>query len=98
MNVNEKLIDFLHHSPSSFHAVETITRRLEEEGYIALPESTVWTVFPGGKYYVTRNQSSVIAFTVPSALARGFMICASHSDSPTFKIKEHPEAEAPYSR
>ena len=94
MNVNEKLIDFLRHSPSSFHAVEEITRRLEENGYIALPESTSWTVFPGGKYYVTRNQSSVIAFTVPAALARGFMICASHSDSPTFKIKEHAEGES----
>ena len=47
MNVNEKLIDFLRHSPSSFHAVEEITRRLEENGYIALPESTSWTVFPG---------------------------------------------------
>ena len=94
MNVNEKLIDFLHHSPSSFHAVETVTRRLEAEGYIALPESTSWTVFPGGKYYVTRNQSSVIAFTVPATLARGFMICASHSDSPTFKIKANPEGES----
>ena len=94
MTVNEKLIDFIKQSPSSFHAVETIARRLEAEGYISLPECTAWTILPGGKYYVTRNQSSVIAFTVPTAAPSGFMMCASHSDSPTFKIKEHPESES----
>ena len=93
MAVNTKLIDFLAASPSSFHAVETIARRLEAEGYISLPESASWSLIPGGKYYVTRNQSSVIAFAVPVSEPVGFMMCASHSDSPTFKIKEHPEAE-----
>ncbi len=93
MAVNTKLIDFLAASPSSFHAVETISRRLEAEGYIPLPESASWSLIPGGKYYVTRNQSSVIAFAVPASDPVGFMMCASHSDSPTFKIKEHPEAE-----
>ena len=94
MTVNAKLIDFIKQSPSSFHAVETVARRLEAEGYISLPECAAWTILPGGKYYVTRNQSSVIAFTVPTAAPRGFMMCASHSDSPTFKIKEHPESES----
>jgi len=93
MAVNTKLFDFLAASPSSFHAVETIARRLEAEGYISLPESASWSLIPGGKYYVTRNQSSVIAFAVPASDPVGFMMCASHSDSPTFKIKEHPEAE-----
>ena len=94
MSVNKKLFDFLASSPSSFHAVETIARRLEAEGYIPLPESASWSLIPGGKYYVTRNQSSVIAFAVPASDPVGFMMCASHSDSPTFKIKEHPEAES----
>lgn len=93
MAVNTKLFDFLAASPSSFHAIETIARRLEAEGYISLPESASWSLIPGGKYYVTRNQSSVIAFAVPASDPVGFMMCASHSDSPTFKIKEHPEAE-----
>ena len=93
MTVNTKLFDFLAASPNSFHAVETISRRLEAEGYIPLPESASWSLIPGGKYYVTRNQSSVIAFAVPASDPVGFMMCASHSDSPTFKIKEHPEAE-----
>ena len=94
MSVNKKLFDFLAASPSSFHAVETIARRLEADGYIPLPESASWSLIPGGKYYVTRNQSSVIAFAVPASDPVGFMMCASHSDSPTFKIKEHPEAES----
>ena len=40
---------------------------------------------------MTRNLSSVIAFKVPTKDFKSFHIVASHSDSPTFKIKDHPE-------
>ena len=93
-NTAESLISFIKESPVSFHAVENITNRLSGGGYTALFESDAWDVVPGGKYYVTRGGSSVIAFRVPETTPVGFMMCASHSDSPTFKIKEYPETES----
>src|SRR5699024_9208817 len=53
-----------------------------------------WDVRQGGRYYVTRNDSSLIAFTVPKRNMKGMRIIASHSDSPSFKIKENPEMES----
>ena len=93
MPVNE-LIGFLKNSPTAFHACQALCDMLAEAGCERLQESEKWQIRPGGKYFVTRNLSSVIAFSVP---ARGFapmQICASHSDSPTFKIKENAEIEA----
>ncbi len=94
MNVNEQLLDFIARSPTAFHAAAAVAARLEEAGYRCLPESQPWTLLPGGKYYTTRNQSSLIAFSVPRTDAAAFMICAAHGDSPCFKLKEHEEADA----
>lgn len=88
-----KLFDFITASPSPFHAVQNMKQRLEEEGYQQLLESRNWELKEGGRYYVIRNGSSILAFRVPKAEFRGFQIMASHSDSPSFKIKEHPEME-----
>ena len=88
MSVNQNLFDFIADSPSCFHAVRAIASRLEKAGFSALSEAASWDLFPGGKYYVTRNQSSILAFTIPAGEPLGFMMCAAHSDSPTFKIKE----------
>ena len=85
----QKLIDFIRESPTAFHAVETACRALE--GFIPLQEHECWQLKPGGRYYVTRNRSSIIAFTLPEAPFDAFQLIASHSDSPTFKIKEHAE-------
>lgn len=90
----KELFSFIESSPSVFHAVETMKRTLEEEGYVQLLESRPWKLLEGGKYYVTRNGSSIIAFRIPKRDFAGFQIMASHSDSPSFKIKEHPEMEA----
>lgn len=88
------LCGFLQESPVPFHAVRAITRRLEESGYRPLQESQPWSLTPGGRYYVTRNQSSVIAFQLGSRLKDySFHIAAAHSDSPTFKLKEHAVVE-----
>ena len=85
----QKLIAFIEKSPTSFHAIETIEKELA--GFTALSEREAWHLQPGGKYYVTRNRSSVIAFTLPEGPFRAFQLVASHSDSPTFKIKENAE-------
>ena len=85
----QKLITFIEKSPTSFHAIETIEKELA--GFTALSEREAWHLQPGGKYYVTRNRSSIIAFTLPEGPFRAFQLIASHSDSPTFKIKENAE-------
>lgn len=87
----EELLTFIEKSPSCYHAVSQMETMLEEAGYRKLQESEKWELIEGGKYYVSRNGSSVIAFAVPCSSFRGFQIMASHSDSPAFKIKEHAE-------
>ena len=86
-----ELIDFIEKSPTSFHAVAAMEEMLEGEGFTKLEEKERWRLVPGGKYYTTRNGSALIAFTVPRKELTGFRIIASHSDSPSFKIKENPE-------
>lgn len=90
----EELLDFIEKSPSCFHAIENMKEMLSEEGFQELKEEEKWEIEKGGKYFVTRNASSVIAFAVPETDFKGYRIMASHSDSPTFKIKENPEMEA----
>ncbi len=87
----EILIKFIKESPSAFHAVQNIKNRLLNEGMTELKEHETWNIVPGGKYFVTRNMSSIIAFKVPENDFAGFNIVTSHSDSPTFKIKENEE-------
>ena len=87
----EELIQFIENSPTCFHAVASMKEMLEKEGYTELKEADKWEIKKGGNYYVTRNDSSLIAFSVPEGEAKGFRIMASHSDSPCFKIKENPE-------
>ena len=81
---NRRLFDFIAASPTPYHAVAQAAQRLEEAGFIPLSESEEWQPERGGSYYVTRGGSSLIAFTVPQEDYAGFMIAASHSDSPTF--------------
>lgn len=93
-DVSLNMADFLRGCPTAFHAVEKIGKKLEDNGYERLREQEKWTIRAGGKYYVTRNASSVIAFCVGTDLADySFHIAASHSDFPTFKIKENAEIE-----
>ncbi len=99
MNYTANLLKFIEKSPSCFHAVENITAELSALGYSELFEGEKWNLERGGKYYVTRNSSSVIAFVIPKTEASPkFMIVASHSDSPTFKVKDIPELEGTYTR
>lgn len=94
IKTTEELLGFLKNSPTAFQAVEEIEKKLAETGFAKLGEHENWDIVPGGKYFVTRNSSSVIAFSVPKEYAHSFMITASHTDSPTFKLKSAFEAEA----
>lgn len=92
----EGLLEFIDKSPSCFHAVENLRSALEEQGFQELSEKEAWSLKPDSAYYVSRNGSSLIAFRIPGKGQgelpfKGFHIIASHSDSPSFKIKEAPE-------
>ncbi|MCR5795756.1 MAG: M18 family aminopeptidase [Solobacterium sp.] len=89
--ITKGLLGFLDSSPTAFHAVRSAAGILAENGYVRLEEKDLWELEKGGKYYVTRNASSLIAFRIPVQGYAGFMIAASHCDSPAFKIKEDPE-------
>lgn len=94
MNTTAKqLLSFIEKSPTCFHAVEAVKEELLENGFTELEENERWKIVKGGQYFVSRNGSSLIAFTVPMNDMKGIRIMASHSDSPCFKIKENPEIE-----
>lgn len=90
---SKELAKFLESSPSAFHAIDNMENILIREKFVRLCENQRWQISPGGRYFVDRNGSSLIAFTVPESGFKGMRIMASHSDSPAFKIKENPELE-----
>ncbi len=87
----KKMLTFIQNSPTCYQAVENAGQELEMAGYGQLQENERWELTMGGKYYVTRNGSSLIAFQLPAVKPKGFHMIASHSDSPCFKLKENPE-------
>lgn len=89
---NQGLLDFLKDSPTAFHAVANMTKCLQENDFIALDETQSWSLKPGGKYIVTRNQSSLIAFTLDSQKNNtAFRLIGSHTDSPGLRLKPNAE-------
>ena len=92
------LMEFLDASPSGYHAASNLVAMMEREGYRALSEHEDWELLPGGKYYMVRGGTTVIAFKIPRGKAAGFMLSASHTDRPTFKIKENGELTGTYTR
>lgn len=93
---SEELIDFIQKSPTPYHVIDNIKKLLQENNITELSETERWELKAGQSYYVVRGASSIIAFTVPVSEDGGinykaYNIVASHSDSPTFKIKENPE-------
>lgn len=92
------LKEFLDASVSVYHAAAFLEETLKADGYHCLQEGEKWDLEPGGKYYLSRGGSAVIAFRIPAQTPRGFMISASHSDRPTFKIKENGELRGTYTR
>ena len=86
----EKVIEYLKRSHSPFHVVALLSERLKEEGYEELREEKEWSLKEGGRYFVTRNGSSLIAFRLPVGASKGFHLSCVHTDSPTFKVKPNP--------
>ena len=89
--MNQELLSFIASCPTAFQATAHSAQMLRAAGYTQLSESEAWRLQAGEGYFVTRNSSSLIAFRVPKGGFRGFMITASHCDSPCFKIKENAE-------
>lgn len=90
-NINKSLMEFLDKSPNHFYAVKNLSKMLDDAGAIRLREADNWELEEGKKYYVVRNGSAIIAFTVPKKDFKGFQMIASHSDSPVFKIKANAD-------
>ncbi|MFW5443525.1 MAG: M18 family aminopeptidase [Methylococcaceae bacterium] len=88
----QDLLSFIDDSPSAFHAVKSIEQRLAHFNFEQIDEKQKWSLKPGGRYYVIRDDSSIIFFvTGQKALAEtGFRILGAHTDSPGLKIKSNP--------
>lgn len=86
------LLKFIDASPVNFLAAKEIATRLDAAGFINLDPTAEWTLERGGKYYITKNNSAVIAFELSApSVADGFKIISAHSDSPGFRIKPNAE-------
>lgn len=90
----QTLMSLIQDSPSCFHVIANIEENLLKHGFHALSEQEHWHLSAGEKYFVTRNSSSLIAFSIPESGINDYRIMASHSDFPCFKLKENPELTA----
>jgi len=89
---NQGLLDYLQQSPTPFHATSNLADILSDEGFKVLDETQGWQLNPG-KYFVTRNQSSIIAFVLGTddPVETGIRMSGAHTDSPCLKVKPRPE-------
>lgn len=88
----QDLLSFIDSSPTPFHAVNEMKNHLTQHGFSELKETSAWKLTSNGKYFLTRNESSLIAFIVgtKSQDASGFKIIGAHTDSPNLKLKPNP--------
>lgn len=91
---NNGLLQFIQNSPTPFHAVSNMVAILHQHGFSALKEEDTWAIKPGERYFVTRNDSSIIAFTTgtfstekASLQEAGWRMIGAHTDSPNLKLK-----------
>ena len=93
---------FLDSSPSGYHAAFNMVKMMQSEGYQILSEHEDWNLVPGGKYFMVRGGTTLIAFKIPvleeGQEPGGFMMSAAHLDRPTFKVKENGELTGTYTR
>ena len=90
--LNQGLIDFLKASPTPFHATAALAQRLEAAGFQRLDERETWTTEANGRYYVTRNDSSIIAFKMgrQSPLHDGIRLVSAHPPAPAWTTYLRP--------
>ncbi len=93
---NQQLLTFIDQSPTPFHAVSTMTEILDKQGFVRLHEKASWGQLKAGRYYVTRNDSSLIAFqlTDTDLAETGWHITGAHTDSPCLRVKPQPEKQS----
>lgn len=94
--INRGLLAFIDASPTPFHATQSLAAMFDEAGFDQLDEREAWQLAPGGKYYVTRNDSSIIAWQQGSGgsdelASSGWRMMGAHTDSPCLKVKPQPE-------
>ncbi len=89
----QELIDFLYESPTAYHAASSVKDILDKEGFEEIFEKDSWSLKKGGKYYLVKNNSAVIAFKVGNGEIEkdGFRLIGAHTDAPGFKIKPNAE-------
>ena len=93
---SKELLEFIKKSSSMFHTVDTVKSYLDKENFVELKEGESWNLEKGKNYYTTRNDSSILAFKVGKNISDyHYQLVASHSDSPTFKVKSVAELEGP---
>lgn len=92
-DLGRDLCAFVEASPTPFHAVVEMARRLQEAGFTPLDERARWSVAPGARHYVVRDGGTIAAFRVGSAAPAdaGFRLVGAHTDSPTFKVRPLPD-------
>lgn len=92
----QDLLDFIDASPSPWHAVAACASRLQAGGFASLDETERWQLKAGGRYYVIRGGSSIIAFIVGSQPAAecGLRLIGAHTDSPGLRLKPKPAEDA----
>jgi len=88
-----ELLAFIDGSPTPFHAVSEVERRLRAAGFAKLAEGEPWSLVPTQRCYVTRGGASIAAFIIGSEPphAAGFDLVGAHTDSPTLRLKPQPE-------
>jgi len=85
----ERLLAFVDAAPSPYHAVDAAKTRLLAAGYRHLDERAAWTLERGGRYFFTRNQSTLVAFEVGHRYSTGggLLVVGAHTDSPCLTLK-----------
>ena len=96
--ITKNLKNFLDRAHSVYHAVAALKEMLDAAGYTPLTAGAAWALKRGGKYYMVKGGTALVAFRIPENTPVGFMLSASHSDRPTFKLKENGEITGKYTR
>jgi aspartyl aminopeptidase len=91
--IAQQVLAWIQASPTPYHAVHVVKFELLKHGFVALDEGDVWQLKPGGKYFVTRRDASILAFRYGTSDLQqtGLRIVGAHTDSPTLKVKPRPE-------